>query len=350
MNLFVVNQVAGAEYVFPLLDKWAREGRRDWTVYAAPASAEFLNRNGISYRLCGMDGSVGDLGTVKTIVDDVAPTAAILSTSANSPMEHDFVIVLRERRVPCAQFIDNWVNYTARFQRAIGSGAPSFPDHILTLDETARREMLAEGIPGDRIEVVGQPYLERQMLQYRARPRRPASTLVLAVSQPISRFYGKALGYDEWDFVLACLEALNEAGRDAGDPHVLVHPAEDVRRYAEWAASHAPRIRLVRSADIDLQDYGLVVGMFSLVLVHALVAGVPAVSFQPGAVGSDPCFLSRVGYIARLTSGASLRPALAWPGTSVGSGPSVVELERMLEGSTERLERFIFETLNRRER
>lgn len=333
MIFFALDQVAGAEYVLPfLLDPECRAAAR-WRIFAAQPASTVLARHGIPFELM-LDPDGDEIGGL--FAAD-RPAACVASTSSESKLERAFIRAARAAHVPTAQLIDNWVNYVERFR--VG-GETLYPDHIFTLDETARARMVRDGIPADRIRIIGQPYLEYTLAHPAAAGSR---SKVLIISQPIDRYYRKTLGYDQWDFVAVCLEAWASSGGDARVVEVNVHPAEDLADYQRFLAGRGSAARALKQADLAFGDYAHFLGMFSSVLLQGVLHRVPTASVQPGAVegGPDKCALSENGMIPRFTDVGALTEYLGRP----VAAPDASRLERVVMGSGARLKRFILEEL-----
>ena len=340
MILFVTDQIAGAEYIVPLLKKWKSEGRVDWKVLSSAQSSICLTQSEISHVV--LQGCTE--AEAGKWIDQLLPDGALLSTSVDSLLEGIFRKELQSRQIPCAQLIDNWVNFSRRFQSVETEGKQilNFPDWILTLDVIAKERMVDEGLPEEKIKIIGQPYWEECIRKFRAMPPKSEPGLALMVTQPISRFYGKDLGYDEVDFVQCCLESWESLGYDLRRLHILVHPAESSHAYAELHKKNSGNITIIQNSEVRLTQYSLIVGMFSALLTQGLIAGVPTVSLQPGAIGKDQCFLSEIGLIQRFCSSQHFINYLReeWPFIGDISYQSD-RIEKIVEGSLARLEDFL---------
>lgn len=302
MIFFALDQVAGAEYVLPfLLDPECRAAAR-WKIFAARPASMVLARHGIDFDLV----LEPDLKATAKLFAEHRPSKCVASTSTESKLERAFIRAAHASHVPSAQLIDNWVNYAERFRVA---GETLYPDRILTLDEAARERMIREGIPADLIRIIGQPYLEFTLAHQSSGGSR---SRILLLSQPIDRYYQKTLGYDQWDFMAACLEALRLSG-DARPIDVNVHPAEDLAAYEGFLTARGSAAMAMKRAELEYGDYAHFLGMFTSVLLQGVLHGVATASIQPGAVGPDKCTLSETGMIPRFTDVASLAEYLRRP-------------------------------------
>ncbi len=332
MILFVVDQVAGAEYILPLLCKWSEESYNEWKVVCSPVAASFLGR----YEIDCVILNTPTIENVQEIIDQCKPKIAVLSSSSDSLLEEFFLLELKQRSIPSCKFIDTWVNYSKRFEK-------SYPDKILTIDQKAKDEMIAENIPEELIEIVGQPYFEFCMSLGDAKTSKTIEDSVLLITQPVSRYYGVGLGYDEKSFVSTCLDSWQDLNRDFSKLNILVHPTEECRWYQETALKYSADIRILRGDVCDVRAYSLVVGMFSSVMVQSFLAGVSTVSLQPGADGEDMSFLSRHGYVQRFTTRGDFYNYLNdFSDCRDRDLSGVSDLQSSLKGSCMRLENFIF--------
>lgn len=331
MIYFVLDQVAGAEYVLPfLLDPKCRAAE-PWRIFAAKPAATVLERHGLGFEVLPDP----DPDAVLKLFAADHPSKCVASTSSESRLERAFMQAALASHVPSAQLIDNWVNYLDRFR--VG-GVILFPDYILTLDDVARARMIRDGIPGDRIRIIGQPYLEFTLKPHAAGGSR---SKVLIASQPVDRYYQKSLGYDQWDFLAACLEAWSASGGDSRMVEVNVHPAEDLADYERFLKARGSGARALKQSDLAFGDYAHFLGMFSSILLQGILHGVATASVQPGAVGPDKCALSENGMIPRFTDVPALTAYLRRP----AAAPDGSVLERVVVGSGARLKRFILEEL-----
>jgi hypothetical protein len=327
---FVADQVAGAEYVLPFLLRH-RSAASSFRLFGSPVAAKSLARYGFDCEvLTGREET-----EIEAIFNRNKPAACFMSATGSSSIERSFLLACRSRRVFCVQCIDNWLGYRRRFTQG---GVEFFPDQILTLDARAAADMITEGIPAELIAIVGQPYFEYRKS---ADAGGEGGDRLLLVTQPISRLYGRDLGYDEFDFVVGAVQAAARAGMKPERIDINIHPAEELsvyeRHLRDTLGAFAESINLLQRPELPLGTYLAVVGMFSSVLVQAALKSVPVASFQPNAAGADRCFLSVLGFVPRFTSQSALGEFLINPQT--GSGAS--ELLNVIDGSCARFEQIV---------
>lgn len=243
--------------------------------------------------------------------------------------------------IPSIAFVDFWSNYIERFTHP--GGTQIFPDLIATIDDTARTEMVAAGVPEALIEIVG---ITRPTPAPAPKKPDPAAFSLLFISQALAEVYGGAaacrarLGYTQHD-AFALLEAALPAfeaslGRKI-DLSIRHHPKEAV-----WQPATPHRLVNDLPAHDCLAGADLVAGMNGSLLIDALFMKRPVVSFQPGLIGPD-CFMpSRQGHVplvshakdalSALTGAAtqpqSLPPSLA----AAGDGGAVMRFIELIRG------------------
>ena len=305
--------------------------------------------------------------------------------------ELEAIAVARQADIRSASVLDSWVNYRVRFLNRHGEFV--LPDAIAVMDESAKREMLGEGFPTERLAVTGHPSfdeLERfcsveaqttareRILQAFEVPLTPSlsptggegarragegdsdarkapavTPIFLFASQPISQMAdGASWGFDE-HLVLADLSAALDATlRAHGQKAVLLvkrHPRETDELTLPKAASLS-----IRVVDDSLGDYrelvaasDFVLGMNSNLLLEACLLGKPVISYQPGLLRPDPLPSNRLGWSRAVTARDALGPALAEEIFDDSRRRSRKELLRSLprpSGAAERVMRLLLES------
>ena len=230
-----------------------------------------------------VDGSVGLVLTGTSVADAVDRTA---------------IQIAARYRVPSVTLVDYWTNHDLRF---MGAGGVILPDYVIAIDEMCRDALLGDGIPLERIRVLGQPYFSALLAERSAGvATRPVDRLLFA-SQP---------GTIAADALSALIRALESIAR----PVQLVirfHPRETERddRLAQLVAaklaftvdSAANPLDTARSVDA-------VIGVSSMILIETSLLGVPTAGFR-----SDVPALERYELCERLSSEADIRAFLDEP-------------------------------------
>lgn len=370
----VAQDPGGAAALAPFLSALEDDERVDLIVYAYQQGREVFVEQRVACLALDQPPSTAEADwaeLARGLLATHQPDLVITGTSFDPGPELAMIRVSRETGVRCLTVLDAWTNYRRRFlmEGETDLSDELLPDVIAVMDDFAVREMQELGFPVDRLRVVGQPafdrFLElarswehgrgRQALRHQLGARH-GETLVAFFSQPIAELYGPPgsptyRGYDEWDALRGLLRAMALLVSQ-GKPMrlaVKLHPKEPVGKYADLLVHVAVPAITVQIADADslALTADVVVGMTSIVLVKAFLAGRLVISLQPNLVGTDALVLGRAGYLEPVTDLAALPQALQ----SALSGMSWSCENRLLTSLTDgqsvaRLRALMWELLN----
>lgn len=318
MLLFVAGQYAGGQYLAPLANRWGDASPVSWKVVTSGPSANYLKEQGIAFeRLTGPPATCA-----ASVLDATAPSLVVLSASVGDEYERAFVIEAKKRGVPTARALDMWSNYRERF---LYDGEMVLPDYILAMDERCAWELEEDGIPSERIRIIGQPYLEQV-----AAMRPPLGENVLLPGQPIAKYWQRNLGYDERDFWTIVFAGIQMSG----EKNVVAtrHPDEGELPESRFSWTQGRGLK-------DVSASHTVLGMYSMQMMVGYLWGRKVASVQPGLEVEDPCPLSRWGMVPILQTPKEVSDFLLQShDQALGN-----DLREMLEGSLDRLEAFCLE-------
>ena len=328
----------GANTVIPLVGPMRARG---WEVLTYGKDAAL-----IKYRQAGLEAT--DLREVLAEVTPaaltgflsaVAPDLVITGTSADDFTEKFLWQACEQLGIPCFAVLDQWINYGLRFSAhgvndialyRPGSAPAYLPTRIVAMDDYARTEMVADGLPEARILVCGQPYFETvrgsrdetaQIARFCEQAAlQPDDFVVVFASEPITTTYGpEALshwGYSERSILTSLVGALERTAADSDRQLVLVvrpHPKEGVRHFAD-IVGRCRRVRAVFDTDSSpwtlINRADLVCGMSSMFLLESAVLQTRLLSIQIGLCRQDPFILSRRGLSKSVLSEDELARAL----------------------------------------
>lgn len=323
--LFAIGQSATIAYLAPVWRRWlAKGGGANWRVIASPAAAQRIRAEAGLEGMPAVTLDSDDAAEFLAALDGWQPECVVMSASY-APMEQAAIAFARGRALPLARIVDTWYGYRRRLLDP--AGELDLPDRLLVIDSAAAQEAIREGIPAAILRVVGQPAWEDV-------PLLPPGDCrdILFVSQPIQRFYGDSLGYTErsvWQMFLSTLRSSPSLARHI---YYSAHPDDDMPTPRE------ADVTVVRSGVATLPLVGSVVGMFSSLLVDALLSGRNVISFQPVTDEQRLLAVSPDGLIPRITNAAQLADSLSAPNKANGD-----VLRNAISGSTDRVEAFCLE-------
>jgi len=313
----VIVDAGPATYMKPVLARWIAEPPGfEWSLrLGEKARAALAGLRGLAAHL-GPDidrGNGGDDGT------DIASGAdALLISAGGWPAENAHVSAAQRAGRPVLQFLDTCYNYARRLCR---DGLWTLPDRLFMVTRASVAEAAAEGVPEALCTVVGHPSWE----EVRVLPPAEGAD-VLFVGAPVTRHYGRRLGYTEDDAWNMLCDALARNAGWHGRVCYAAHPEQDAM---------PPDVTRIDYSVAALARFDTVAGMFSAPLVDAFLAGRRCLSLQPGATDTDMFFLSRQGFLPRFTDGDALAGSLSV------SPPDPAAFAREMRGSFARLQRAV---------
>lgn len=308
--LFAAHDPGGANMLAPVMDLARRQGHRVSAAGFGPAAA-LWDKAGDAMAAVGGD----DDGALAAALDRLGPDLVVTATGF-ADVERILWRLARERGIPSLAAIDSWTNLRRRFAGPDGDTVE--PDALCVVDERMRDQIRGEGWCRARLHVTGQPHLETvvgQLRRRRAGRNTSGPPLLIFVSEPLrSDYAGRGPGFDQVGVLEALLPAL--AGQGPLTLVVKPHPRDD-RRALQAAVGQIPTAGdvTVRISEEDTETLlaacAGVVGMTSMVLIEAALAGIPVLSLQPGRTRTINPGLDATEGIRVATDRAGMGAALA---------------------------------------
>lgn len=332
MSVFFIfsHDPGGANAVAPLV-KPLKEKGHEVLLYGKGPALGVYQRSGLE----GNDITAFGRGTtqddIKRFIKELSPDAIITATSAEDMTERFIWKASRELDILSMAVLDQWMNYGIRFSgygisqmdRYREDGRHTYlPGMILVMDELARKEAVREGLDESMIAITGQPHFETVLKRVRSFSHsdktavkaklgvKDGGLVLLYASEPITKDYGPLYrGYDERTVLADIAHGLLGAEPFLEkDVTVVVrpHPREDHTHYSDVPEELSDgKIKYVVDSTTDslllISASDAVVGMSSMFLIEAAMAGKPVLSVQTGLTGEDPFVLSRLGITRTVT-------------------------------------------------
>jgi hypothetical protein len=334
--LAFAREPGGADAIAPVVQRIRQRGRAQVVLLAKDFAVERFRAAGLEFEKLEVAGPNETLASVERLLERIDP--GLLLTSASSRPRDDMTEKWlwragQRRGIPSLAVLDQWQNYSLRFS---GPGVHEYlafmPSVIAVMDEGVRRQMVAEGIPAEKVWVSGHPRFDR-LREFRATTqkeicRRRLAELgvetdgwvVIFVSEPASRFFAGEEGYDECgtlDQVLIALDQVAQRSPRRLSAIVKHHPRNLPEDFADLRFPTGEAALAVHhlTSQIDpwtlLLAADLVVGMISILLVDAVLLEVPTVSVQIGARNPGRCIAEQAGAIRAVGAAEELGPLLA---------------------------------------
>lgn len=317
-----VQEAGSANALIPVIKELQGRGGIDVALVACAEAVSVLKQAGLA-----PDELRGNVEAAQQLLDEMTPDLLLLGTAWGPSLDKILLRLANAQGLPTLSVVDHWSCYRERFTEP-SSGTCHWPTMIAVPDAFAMTEAIEAGVPADRLVVTGQPHLDAlaravqgTSLQHDASRLRgewltdglhaSSRRLIVFVSEALSYDHppgtGSYRGYTEVEALDGLLQAVHRVEQDTGLAVKIVaklHPKE--RRYPSALKALAARwdVRLVNQEApwpcILAAD--AVVGMSSMLLIEAALAGQPTMSFQPGALPQPPFVGIRLGLVASARS------------------------------------------------
>lgn len=332
--LFYAKDPGGANAIIPLIKKM--QSQYQILLYGKDVA---LNRYK-AYNLQGIDigkeCSSISLSGIEELLKKEKPDFIITETGGFDNIKKYLWICSEKLDIPSFGILDQWVNCVVRFAkfdlenpdyRKYEKVFECLPTRIMVMDEYAKKIMVKEGIPEEKIIVSGQPYFEQvkediesitenNIVETRKRWKCKKDELVFVfASEPITKHY-KSLdgeyGYSEQTIFYALHSALEKKAREKGKKVKVIirpHPKEDM----EWWESNLRDTDYIsylidNSTDskIVIKSADVVCGMTSMFLIESAMCQKQVLSIQIGLDTESDFILEKMGILQSVLTQAEL--------------------------------------------
>lgn len=305
-GIFVFSDPAGANSTLALIDnilKCGGKNNEDFMVFTNSVGVfpnEYTNLVKIK------DFSIK---FYSEILDKFKPDYIFTATSNNN-YEHNIRLLSKEKRIKTIAFIDHWTSY---FKRFTFNNKTLFPDEIWVINDIAKKEAMEAGLPGEKIFISGNPYYEKvgkfipkvdKECFLRSHDMLVDKKIIMFISERLRESFPKdakdkcTLGFDEFTVLSDILNSLyqihNKSLIDFSKYLFLIkiHPREKISKFDSLIRNRKYKfLNIEVRKKIDpltityYSDY--VLGMFSNMVIEALLMGKKVLRVQTGQVGED---------------------------------------------------------------
>ncbi len=209
----------------------------------------------------------------------------------------------KKNGVYTVSILDYWSNYKNRFlidERLV------WPDCFIVMDDIAKKEALADGVPQQIIEVLGHPGLD-EVLHKRIEIGFPAPAAygnnVLLLGEPTAG--RKWLGYTADLFFEESIDVLIKLGYNIS---IKFHPRDEADLQTKYSAFRVNGDLL----GIALR-HDIIIGMTTIALLHCALLGKNTISYQPGLACRDGCISNKLGLSKLIVSQKDLLEFMSQP-------------------------------------
>lgn len=259
---------------------------------------------------------------VETVLDNYSIDAVV--TSASSLPEKDATEKLlwrwaKKKAIPSIAILDQWQNYARRFSGVDDRAYLAYlPDKIAIMDKLAKKDMLEEGFPSNKLHITGQPAIERfrgsfielKKKQKAARPNNLKNDFAITFfSQPIRSFFKNTIEYNESDVlkdILSVISSLEKKWERNIKLICKLHPKNTLKDFAAVEIESGKNFKFVRDEYSNhelVASSDIVLGVDSVMMINSVLAGIPTLSYMPGKPNTSiDCMPARIGAISGVTT------------------------------------------------
>lgn len=298
--LFSAFDAGGGNAVFPVAKEILKNKSFKALILIGGPSKEIFKREKIKH----IDADVLRIKDLKTLVIKFKPNIFMGGTSAGLTFDKKILNEVKKLGAKTIYIFDYWSRYWERFS-GDKKDFKYLPDMICVMDDRAKKEMMAEGIGRHLIKITGNPHFD--YFQKNIKKGAEDKSTILFVSQPYVE-KKKEVGYDEFEVLD---DILNVSRGIADDFRVIIrpHPKEKSGKFNEYLDA---RVKIDDKTPIEklLSRAGIIVGMNSMVLFQAAVAGKKVISYQPNLKTRDFSISSELGLSKLATTRKDLKKLL----------------------------------------
>ncbi len=275
--IFLAHDPGGADVIWPVFDRFpvSLEEKQFWAIGPAGERHKEYQKE-----------KTHVLDNLTQMLRENKIQLLVTGTSWGDHTECYCIKACHEHGVKTISILDYWSNYANRFK--VDSGEYIWPDAYLVMDELAREEAIADGVPERLLHITGHPGLDRyaQQRDLMRHDKRTRLGNVLFLSQPLFTLYGMSLGYNEYTVTDDLKEMCEKLKLKLS---IKFHP-KDTQDFCDKYGD----LKIDGDLDDLMVQFDCVVGMSTMGLLHAVLLGVPVISYQPGLIGNDGCITNRL--------------------------------------------------------
>lgn len=326
--IFLVHDPGGYDVLFPIIQKFQMD-LIDFEFYCCGPAMNINPQFGISEPEL--------LQRINSHICQNELLGLVTGTSWGNDLELKAIAACKKSLIPTISVLDYWSNYRERFIDS--SGKVVYPDYYIVMDTLAEQEAIMAGVPGAIITPLGHPGLDKYVgLKKIDYSSGSVKGKILFLSQPLSVLYGNQLGYTEAQALQDCIQILKGSSYSLG---VKFHP-KDTKSFQDQYSDFA----VTGSLDEILPDYDLIIGMNTMGLLHAVLMGIPAISYQPNLRIQDLCITNKLKITSLVNSYHELKVFLNKFTGPIAKNLNILSNYIWLDGrSTDRVSGFIREVL-----
>lgn len=289
--IVVCHDAGGAEIVSSYVRKHSE--RESFLCYVAGPAQKIFARKGIP---------TVSLDRKNFLIKDILSTQGkikylLCGSSWASNVEKDFIFVAKELGITTVVYLDHWINYRERFGYPNKNWQKNLPEEIWVGDVYALKlaKQNYRSSKDLKIKLVRNEYFKEVVEESHNQPAHGLTT-ILFIGEPISEALNiytdkKIPPVTEFDLLKKICETFHKRSSKV-KVIIRLHPAESKDKYNALIKSFSRKIKVHVSREQylvrDLARADVVIGMSSMALALAYVAGKKTMSVLPKPLSTCP--------------------------------------------------------------
>ncbi len=285
-HIFIcVRQPGGLKYIEKLLRKKSNK-----IILAAPKHILDLSNQFNCLKVQDIECNLNVLLSLNNRFKiDKLLTSVCYREATSFPFEKECLKFFKKKKIKTFQFFDTSYDFKKKLIQTNGNRI--FPDSFLLIDKKSYTDFKKEIKKEFNYHIVGHPVFEdTQLLSYKY----DKSSLVF-INQPIKNDIGDSLNFDE-NFVWSELRSISKYKTNIKSMFYKPHPRENIIE-----KSYEKKLLINNLNKFN----GIVVGMFSSLMIELFLKGKYVISLQP-CVSENFCYLSSRKFIKKVSSSKDL--------------------------------------------
>lgn len=305
-GIFVFSDPAGANSTLALIDNILKCGGKNNEDFMVFTNSVGVFPNEYTNLVIIKDFSIK---FYSEILDKFKPDY-IFTVTSNNNYEHNIRLLSKEKRIRTIAFIDHWTSY---FKRFTFNNKTFFPDEIWVINDIAKKEAIEAGLPEEKIFISGNPFYEKirkfipkvdKECFLRSHDIPVDKKIIMFISENLRESFPKdakdkcTLGFDEFTVLYDILNSFFQMHKnDLIDFSkylflIKIHPREKMDKFEALIKNRKYNflnIEVRKKIDpLTITYYSdNVLGMFSNMVIEALLMGKKVLRVQTGQVGED---------------------------------------------------------------
>ena len=292
--LLAAHDTGGANILAPIYFELINNVKYDVRFYVAGPARKVLT-NKVRF----ISENIKD---IEDIVNEFNPKMIITGTSEYSDFERNFWDIAKAKHILSFAILDAWINIKIRFLKKSSNNYIE-PDIIGVVDEDMKQELEISHWCNATLEVTGQAHLESVASRINMFPQTNSikETKLLFISEPyLEKKLTEKLGYNQYQ-IIECLLA-NLTGMKSYKVVIKPHPNEPASGWNNWMNKHNSKNHInisICNENIEklIASTDLVLGITSMSLIEAAIAGKPVLAIQLGQAANPNPAIEKIGAI-----------------------------------------------------